>query len=93
MKRDLDPGRWSQAGEAVSDSAARDSAGEQDWRAQADEGGCADWGISWAFDPRPEVQEPITGARAVVACVIAAAVISLILIAMFDKGLVSWPPL
>lgn len=70
-----------------------DRGAEHEWRQQADEGGCADWGIAWAFDPRPEVPEPLTRGRAIVVVITAASVISLILIAIFDRNLVSWPPL
>lgn len=70
-----------------------DRAAELEWRQQADEGGCADWGIAWAFDPRPEPQQPLTRWEAIYAALTAAAVISLVLIAIFDRDIVSWPAL
>jgi hypothetical protein len=70
-----------------------DRAAELEWRQQADEGGCADWGLAFAFPPRPEVPEPLTRAQAIVATLTALAVISLVLIAIFDRDIVSWPAL
>jgi len=92
MKRALVPGNWSVDGSrAVPLHAANDA----DWRAQADscaeEGGCSNWGISWAFDPAPAQAEPMTGWHLLAGLIAAAAVISVILIAMTDAGLIVWP--
>jgi len=66
-----------------------EAANDADWRAQADEGGCADWGISWAFHPAPPA-EPLTRWHALAGVITLAAIASTILVALTDAGAITW---
>lgn len=94
-KRAFQQGHWNHDGEAVPlVRSGGDRAADLEWRAQADEGGCADWGISWAFEPTPpQMPEPLGREHAIVAAITVLSVISITLLILFDKGLISWPAL
>jgi len=92
-KRDFTPGHWNHGGEAVPLVRAGhgDRGAELEWRAQADEGGCADWGLAFARIPAAPDREQLTGRERVMA------VVALVLIAvgsaalLIAEGQIVWP--
>ena len=94
MRRDLIPGHWSESNVAVPDHQRPghgDRAADLEWRKQADEGGCADWGLAFARIPeaphrhRTSRREKVLG---VVALMLVAIGGALLLIA---EGRIVWP--
>ena len=90
-KRALIVGKWNDQGVAVPTVQAGhgDRGADIDWRAQADEGGCADWGLAFARIPaapqRTSRREKRLGVIALMLIAIGAA---LLLIA---EGRIVWP--
>lgn len=94
MKRDLVVGRWNDQGVAVPTRARAgrdDRAADLDWRAKADEGGCADWGLAFAripAAPQREDRNPRTQLRRTVFLILLATAAAAVLIA---EGRIVWP--
>ncbi len=90
-KRALIVGTWDEQGVAVPTvrSGHGDRGADLEWRAQADEGGCADWGLAFARIPaapqRASRREKRLGVIALMLIAIGAA---LLLIA---EGRIVWP--
>lgn len=94
MKRDLLPGHWNDQGVAVPTRQRPghgDRSADLEWRAQADEGGCADWGLAFARIPAAPPRDRASRREkmlAVVALMLVAIGSATLLIA---EGRIVWP--